>query len=190
MTLTITMLPTKTLREPSRSLTKEEILSPQIQSLIKDMIPAMYENDGIGLAAPQVGENIRLCIIGQDALYKDERPEIKSTHNLKNKDLVLINPVFQKLSKKFTKDDEGCLSVPGYYGEVKRHQEIYVTALDSKGEKIEFAAKNFFARVIQHEIDHLAGHLFIDRAPDLFHGDHKKKLPVDVVLGGVRKIEK
>ncbi len=188
MSLSITMLPTSTLRERSRELTKEEILSPEFQTLIRDMIPAMYENDGIGLAAPQVAVNVRLCIIGREAVHNDKRPEGKKPDPAK-KDLVLINPAYQKLNKKFTKDDEGCLSVPGYYGEVKRHQEIYVTALSETGEKIEFAAKNFFARVIQHEVDHLDGHLFIDRAPELFHGEHKKKLPVDVVLDGVRKID-
>ncbi len=188
MSLPITMLPTETLHEPSRELTKEEILSPKFQTLIKDMIPAMYNNDGIGLAAPQVGVNVRLCIIGKNAVYKDERPPA-TPKDTDQKDLVLINPVYQKLNKKFTKDDEGCLSVPGYYGEVKRHQEIYVTALSETGTKIEFAAKNFFARVIQHEVDHLDGHLFIDRAPDLFHGEHKKKLPVTIVLAGIRRIE-
>lgn len=188
MSLPITMLPTETLHEPSRELSQTEILSPQFQTLIKDMIPAMYDNDGIGLAAPQVGVNVRLCIIGKNAVNKDDRPPATPKATIQ-KDLVLINPVFQKLNKKFTKDDEGCLSVPGYYGEVKRYQEIYVTALNEKGEKIEFAAKNFFARVIQHEVDHLNGHLFIDRAPDLFHGEHKKKLPVDVVLDGIRRIE-
>lgn len=188
MPLSITMLPTATLRERSRELLPEEVLSPKFQTLIKDMVPAMYDNDGIGLAAPQVGVNVRLCIIGREAVHNDKRPNGKKPDPNK-KDLVLINPTYQKLSKKFTKDDEGCLSVPGYYGEVKRYQEIYVTALNEQGEKLEFAAKNFFARVIQHEVDHLDGHLFIDRAPDLFHGEHKKKLPVEVVLDGIRRIE-
>lgn len=188
MSLPITMLPTETLHELSRELSRDEILSPKFQTLITEMIPAMYDNDGIGLAAPQVGVNVRLCIIGKNAVDKDERPPA-TPKQTNQQDLVLINPVFQKLNKKFTKDDEGCLSVPGYYGDVKRHQEIYVTALNEKGEKIEFVAKNFFARVIQHEVDHLNGHLFIDRAPDLFHGEHKKKLPVQVVLDGVRKID-
>lgn len=188
MTLPITYLPTTTLRERSRELTVAEINSPTIQTLIKDMIPAMYENDGIGLAAPQVGVNVRLCIIGREAVYRDDRPATGQPDPHK-RDLVLINPVYQKLTKKFTKDDEGCLSVPGFYGEVKRHQEIYVTAQNEHGEKIEFMAKNFFARVIQHEVDHLDGYLFIDRAPDLFHGQHKKKLSTEVVLNNIRKID-
>ncbi len=187
MTLPITMLPTQTLRDRSRELTKKEILSPEIQKLIVDMVPAMYANDGIGLAAPQVGVNVRLCIIGKDALHRDKRPD-KTGFDPKKKDLVLVNPVYQKLTKKFAKDSEGCLSVPGYYGEVKRYQEIYVTALSETGEPIEFAAKNFFARVIQHEVDHLNGVLFIDRAPDLYHGEHKKKLAAEVVLDNIKKI--
>lgn len=184
--LKITMLPITTLRDRSHELTVAEILSPKIQQLITDMVPAMYENEGIGLAAPQVGENVRLCIIGKDALHRDDRPEV-TPFDPKKKDLVLINPVYTKLTKKYTKDSEGCLSVPGYYGDVKRLQEIYVTALNEEGKAIEFTAKNFFARVIQHEVDHLNGTLFIDRAPDLFHGEHKQKLPVDVVLDGIRE---
>ena len=187
MPLPITNLPTKTLRQGSRELTKAEILSPEIQQLMADMVPAMYDNDGIGLAAPQVGVNVRLCIIGKDAIHKDERPK-KAPADPKRKDLVLINPAYQKMNKKFTKDSEGCLSVPGYFGDVKRHQEIYVTALGEQGEPIEFAAKNFFARVIQHEVDHLNGTLFIDRAPDLFHGEHKRKLDANVVLNNVKPI--
>lgn len=188
MTLSITLLPTSSLRERSRELSQAEITSPLIQTLITDMIPAMYENDGIGLAAPQVGANVRLCIIGREAVHRDERPNHEKPDPTKT-DLVLINPAYQKLNKKFTKDDEGCLSVPGFYGEVKRHQEIYVTAQNERGEKIEFVAKNFFARVIQHEIDHLDGYLFIDRAPDLFHGQHKKKLDPQVVLKNIRQID-
>ncbi len=188
MSLLITLLPTETLRARSRELTPEEILSPHYQSIMKEMVQAMYDNDGIGLAAPQVGVNVRLCIIGQGALDRDERPD-KTKFNPEKKDLVLINPTYQKLTRKFTKDDEGCLSVPGYFGDVKRYQEIYVTALNTKGKPFEFTAKNFFARVIQHEIDHLNGILFIDRAPDLFHGEHTKKLPVEVVLDGIRRIE-
>lgn len=187
MSLPITYLPTKTLREPSRELTKPEILSPAIQQLMADMVPAMYNNDGIGLAAPQVGVNVRLCIIGKTAIHKDQRPD-KTPTDPKHKDLVLINPAYQKLNKKYTKDSEGCLSVPGYFGDVKRHQEIYVTALTDQGEPIEFAAKNFFARVIQHEVDHLNGTLFIDRAPDIYHGEHKRKLNAEVVLDNIKPI--
>ncbi len=187
MSLPITYLPTPSLREPSKTLSKAEILSPKIQELMVAMIPAMYDNDGIGLAAPQVGVNVRLCIIGKNAVHQDERPE-KNKARKTEKDLVLINPAYQKLNKKYTKDSEGCLSVPGYFGDVKRHQEIYVTALSETGEPIEFTAKNFFARVIQHEVDHLNGHLFIDRAPDIFHGDHKRKLAADVVLDNIKPI--
>lgn len=190
MSLPIVTLPTSTLRDRSRELTKEEILSSDIQQFITDMIPAMYDNDGIGLAAPQVGRNIRVCIIGKEAIHSNERPDKLKKKTNEKKDLVLINPVFQKLSKKLNEDDsEGCLSVPGFYGEVKRYDEIYVTALNEKAEPIEFAAKKFFARVVQHEVDHLNGILFIDRARDLYEGRHKKKLETEVVLKGIRGIK-
>lgn len=181
-------LPTQTLRDRSRELTTAEILLPEMQQFFIDMVPHMYEHDGIGLAAPQVGRNIRMCIIGKEAIGRAKRPE-KSEHGRTDKtDLVLINPVFQKLSKKMSEDSEGCLSVPGFYGQVRRYKEIYVTALDYNGKPIEFAAHDFFARVIQHEIDHLEGNLFIDRAFDLYQSEHKTKLDPKIVVKNIKEI--
>ena len=98
MSLPITMLPTETLHEPSRELSQDEILSPKFQTLITEMIPAMYDNDGIGLAAPQVGVNVRLCIIGKNAVDKDERPPATPKQTTQ-KDLVLIKKTDRKLLK-------------------------------------------------------------------------------------------
>ena len=186
--LPIVTIPSPNLRERSREITETEILVFDTQQFIKNMIPAMYENDGIGLAAPQVDQNIRVCIIGALAINSDERPDTKIDRTQHKKDLVLINPQYQKISKKYTTESEGCLSVPGFYGEVKRYSELYVTALNEQGEKIEFTAKNFFARVIQHEIDHLNGILFIDRAVDLYATKDKKKLATDVVMDNIRRV--
>lgn len=186
--LPIVTLPSSNLRERSTELTRTEILDPKMQQFIADMVPAMYGDDGIGLAAPQVDCNIRVCIIGKEAINSKERPEKTAGKKSDKKDLVLINPVYQKLSKKFTSDTEGCLSVPGYYGTVKRYAHIYVTALNEKGETIEFEAKDFFARVIQHEVDHLNGTLFIDRATDLYGTKHKKQLDSNLVLDSIREV--
>ena len=125
----------------------------------------MYSDDGIGLAAPQIGQNIRICIIGKDAIKMDKKTNITK----KSEDIVLINPVWQKTSRKQNWDTEGCLSVPKTYGKVKRYNHIEINAFDKNGEKINFTANGFFARVIQHEVDHLDGILFIDKAKDIYN---------------------
>ena len=153
--LKITTLPTASLREKSKEIDLDFLLSAETQKLIDEMIPKMYESDGIGLAAPQVGHNIRVCIIGKE-----------SDKKLKE-DLVLVNPVWEKTSRKKKADMEGCLSVPNTFGKVVRYARISVDALDRNGKKLAFEAKNFLARVIQHEVDHLDGVLFIDKATDI-----------------------
>lgn len=114
------------------------------------MIETMYAADGAGLAAPQIGQNIRLAIIGKDAA-----PD--------QKDWVIINPKIIKHSWKRTRDEEGCLSIPGVKKEVARFAKITVKTLDAKGRPLNFQAENLFARVIQHEIDHLDGILIVDK---------------------------
>lgn len=156
MILPIVTIPTPSLRERSKEVTRDFVLLPETQAYIKDLILTMYADDGIGIASPQVGKNIRICIIGREAT-----PE-------KKHDLVLINPVWTKTSRKTEWDTEGCLSVPNVYGKVKRYTNIEVQALDGQGNPISFEAKKFFARVIQHEVDHLDGILFIDKAKDTY----------------------
>lgn len=153
--LQIVTLPTPSLREKSKEIDHDFLLSPETQKLIDEMIPKMYKSDGIGLAAPQVGHNIRICIIGKD-----------SDNQLKE-DMILVNPTWERTGRKKKADMEGCLSVPNTYGKVIRYTRIHVKALDRNGEKLSFDAKNFLARVIQHEVDHLDGILFIDKATDI-----------------------
>lgn len=173
MNLPITRLPTESLRQKSKEVSREMLLSPEVQQLISDMIPTMYFNHGIGLAAPQVGVNLQICIIGKEAVPG------------KKKDLVLVNPEFVRTGRRTASDTEGCLSVSDLpdpskkvmckvYGRVKRYAEIHVSALDENGETLEFDAKDFFARVIQHEVDHLNGTLFIDKAKDLYSVDNEE----------------
>ncbi len=152
MILNITTEPSPLLHQVSKNLTKEEIRSKKINGFIKDLTETMYAKDGVGIASVQVGNPIQLCIIA-----KNFTPE-------KISDLVLINPTFIKASILRSWDEEGCLSVLNMYGSVRRFKKIKVSALNIKGKKIEFTATEFFARIIQHEIDHLNGVLFIEKA--------------------------
>ncbi len=149
------------LHEPSRELTTEETKTPEMKKFISDLIETMYKKNGVGIASVQVANPIRLCVIA-----KDFTPE-------KKEDLILINPKFSAIGILRQWDEEGCLSVPLVYGKVRRYKKIKVSALNSSGEKLEFEAKDFFARIIQHEIDHLNGTLFIDKAKNLHEIDKK-----------------
>lgn len=150
--MNIVLHPNPILTTPSADLSVDLLHSDDIQQMIREMIPTMYAAQGIGLAAPQIGKNLRVCIIGKDA---DESL---------TDDLVLVNPTWERLSRKHSTDTEGCLSIPKVFGKVKRWKDIHVEALDRDGNPLSFDAHDFFARVIQHEVDHLDGVLFIDKA--------------------------
>lgn len=146
------MEPDPLLHKVSKNLTAEEIDSKITKEFVRNLIETMYVKDGVGIASVQVDNPIQLCVIA-----KNFTPE-------KLDDLILINPSFKKASVLRSWDEEGCLSVPNIYGSVRRFKKIKVSALNIKGEKIEFTAIDFFARIIQHEIDHLNGILFIEKA--------------------------
>ena len=153
MVYDIVFEPNSMLHEPSGFVTVEQIKSREMQKFIKDMIETMYVKNGVGLAAVQVGKPILLFTL------------IKAYNDLnKHEDMVLFNPSYKKLTTSTITEEEGCLSVPGYYGERKRYSKISVTGTDRNGEIINFVAEDFFARIIQHEIDHLNGHLYIEKA--------------------------
>ncbi len=163
MILPITKEPNPLLHKVSKNLTAEDINSKTTKEFIGDLIETMYAKDGVGIASVQVGNPIQLCVIA-----KNFTPE-------KSSDLILINPKFVKTSVLREWSEEGCLSVPKIYGSVRRFKKIKVSALNVKGEKMEFIARDFFARVIQHEIDHLNGILFIEKAKKL-HTFEKEKI--------------
>jgi len=140
------------LRERARPLDKADIRSAAFQKLIDDMIDTMHEYHGVGLAAPQVHEGLRLFV----ALL-DEDPDAKSEA------AVIINPEIVANSSAIEEGWEGCLSIPDIRGMVPRYTDIRVQALDRTGRPIELNLKNFPARVAQHETDHLEGVLFFDR---------------------------
>lgn len=150
-------IPTPSLRQRSTEVNQKFLLQEETKSFIQDLIATMYRDDGIGIASPQVGKNIRICIIGKEATLE------------KKKDLILANPIWQKTSRKKVWDVEGCLSVPKTFGKVQRYKDVYVEAFNENGEKITFEAHDFFARVVQHEVDHLDGILFIDKAKDIYN---------------------
>jgi peptide deformylase len=153
--LNIITLPSNSLREPSKEIDKDFLKLPETQKFIDEMIPMMYKSDGVGLASPQVGKNIRICVISKEADKKLKQ------------DLILVNPAWERTGKKTNTDVEGCLSVPDTFGKVKRFSRISVKAWNRDGEEISFEAKKFLARVIQHECDHLDGILFVDKAFDI-----------------------
>ncbi len=162
MILPVVFDPNEILHQRARDLEISDWTTKKFPTLITDMIETMYAKDGVGLAAPQIGESLQLCVIA-----KNFTPG-------KKKDLVLLNPRWEKTSRRTQWDDEGCLSIPGLFGKVKRWRDIQVSALDEKGKQITFVAEDFFARIVQHEVDHLNGTLFIDRAKDLYQVERKK----------------
>jgi len=141
------------LRAKARALDKAEIKSATTQRLIDDMIDTMVEYHGVGLAAPQVHESVRIFVAALDSAEEGEEAE----------PVVLINPEISVVNSDVVDDWEGCLSIPDIRGRVPRAREIRVRAYDRKGDRIELRAHDFPARVIQHETDHLDGVLFFDR---------------------------
>lgn len=144
------------LRVKTRALDRNVIRHATVQKLIDDMIETMTEYRGVGLAAPQVHEEFRLFVAALNPGHDDEdEPPAEP--------IVLVNPEITAVGSEIVEDWEGCLSIPDIRGRVPRARDIKVRALDRNGEKIELRAKNFAARVIQHEADHLDGILFFDR---------------------------
>ena len=142
------------LRAKARGLDRADIKRPAVQSLIDDMIETMIEYHGVGLAAPQVHESVRLFVATIDPA-DDEQGEPEP--------VVIINPEITLVGSELVEDWEGCLSVPDIRGRVPRAREIVLRAVDRHGDRMELRVHSYPARVIQHETDHLDGILFFDR---------------------------
>ncbi len=138
-------------------------IDEKIQKIIKDMIKTMYEADGIGLAANQVGELIRLFVI--DLREKDEE---------KIGQVALINPVITACEGEIC-ENEGCLSVPGYQAQIKRYEKILVEGFNLDGNPVKIEAQGLLSRCLQHEIDHLDGFCFVDRLGPIKKALFKKR---------------
>ena len=142
-------------RAAARSVPTDQIRSAQIQQLIDDMVETMHEYDGVGLAAPQVHVGLRLAVLeipGDDSRSEESVPLT-----------VLVNPVVSPLGNETELGWEGCLSIPDLRGQVPRLARLRLVAFDRDGERYSVEASGFFARVIQHECDHLDGNVYLDR---------------------------
>ncbi len=177
--LSIIHTPNTTLRQGTREISREEIGNDKIQRLIAGMKKTLAATpDGVGLAAPQVGEPLRIFIVSEEAeeidrweekKRKEKKEDTEETYEKRKWNYyVFINPVIKKNAKKKLMRDEGCLSVPGKFGPVPRAEKITLEAFDEQGKKFVRGATRFFARVLQHELDHLEGILFIDKVEKLF----------------------
>lgn len=153
------------LREAARNLSVEEIAKAEVQRLIEDMRETMYDAPGVGLAAPQVGLSLRLAVIeDREALLQSLPPEELAQKERRPVPFqVLINPKIVRSSPKHVEFHEGCLSLAGFSAVVPRAHEIGVEYLDARGELHTLEASGWYARILQHEIDHLNGTLYIDR---------------------------
>ena len=139
------------LRRPARALQPSELRSPEVQRLIDDMIDTMKEYHGIGLAAPQVHESVRIFVAGSSD------PEAGLPL------IVVVNPEITPLGAETVEDWEGCLSIPDLRGKVPRARQIQLRGLDREGRRLDMKVAGYTARVMQHETDHLDGILFFDR---------------------------
>ena len=148
------------IRKPAVSVPQEEIRSKEIQELIDNMIDTMREYEGVGLAAPQihVSKQIAVLEVNANSRYPDA-PKVPLT--------ILINPKINSRSKKIVEAWEGCLSIPDMRGVVPRNDSLVCEALDREAKPIKLEVEGFFARVIQHEWDHLQGNVYLDRMTNL-----------------------
>lgn len=160
MILRVARLGHPVLRRKARPVPPERIGSAQLQALIEDMIQTMHDYDGVGIAATQVHVSLQVAVIESQGSPRYPRaPRIPLT--------VLINPKVQPIGRAQALDWEGCLSVEGLRGRVARWRAVQVQAYNRQGRPVQFAARGFFARVIQHEWDHLHGKVYLDRMRDL-----------------------
>jgi peptide deformylase len=153
------------LRKRSRKLSREQILSPAIQSLIEHMRETVRDAPGVGLAAPQVGESLQLAVIEDKAEYHKtlSDSELRERRRSEVPFHVIVNPVMELVAKPTELFFEGCLSLPGFTALVPRALGVRVHCFNHQGNPRTIDASGWYARILQHEIDHLHGLLYIDR---------------------------
>ena len=148
------------LRRVADPVVRGDIARAETQRLIDDMIETMYEYSGVGLAGPQVHVSRQIAVI--ECASHPRYPDMERIPLT-----VIINPVLTPVDGEMADDWEGCLSIPDFRGVTPRHAAVRLEAFGRKGERIELVAKDFFARVLQHETDHLHGRVYVDRMRDL-----------------------
>jgi peptide deformylase len=169
------------LREKAKAVLKKDIGTKTLTAVINRMKDALAVEDfGVAIAAPQIGESVRIFVIAGKAFETDEDAEqnVPEEKSAKHPDMVFINPVLTRLSKKKKEMSEGCLSVRGMYGTVMRHEKATVEAWDESGKPFTYHGSGLIAHIFQHEVDHLDGILYIDKAV---------KLEEDEDLGSARQ---
>lgn len=159
----IVTLPAPILRAKARRV---KAVTPEVRELIDDMVETMRHAPGVGLAAPQVGVGLRVIVVEYA-----EPPEDPEAAPKAPKLYTCVNPEIMRRSTEILSGAEGCLSIPGYLGEVDRHETITVKGLNRQGQPFRVKASGWLARVFQHEIDHLDGVLFIDRAKEVWKAE-------------------
>lgn len=163
----IVTVPNPVLRRKARPVTT---FDKSLQVLVDDMIETMRAAPGVGLAAPQVGVPLRVIVV--------EYPEDEEAEDAPPRLYVLINPEITRVSQEMESGVEGCLSIPGLVGEVERHLSIVVRGLNRYGQPVRWKLKNWTARIFQHEIDHLNGVLFTDRATRVWKPE-EAEIPIE-----------
>jgi peptide deformylase len=158
------------LRQRARKLRS---VSPAVQQLIDDMIETMRQAPGVGLAAPQVGASQRVIVVE----YAENQADDETPPRL----YVVVNPEIVRHSTGQVPGTEGCLSIPGYLGEVDRYQSVTLRGLDRRGRPLRLKANDWLARIFQHEIDHLDGVLFIDRASRVWKPEPDEAVAVQAI---------
>jgi len=158
---------------PDPILKRESKEIPQVdehhRKFIKEMYEVMYKANGVGLAAPQVGENLRIFIIDAGAREEEKKP------------LTMINPKLISLGDEVVPYEEGCLSFPDHFAEINRPDRLIIEYIDENNNKQTLNTDGFASRIIQHELDHLNGILFVD---------HLSRLKRDVIIRKMKKFKK
>lgn len=168
------------LREMAKKVPLADISSKKIKDLIKNMKAALHaEEDGVAIAAPQIGESVRIFVVNGETLAYIEKKKHAKEHEdeeeidepkeklLPTEDIVYVNPEITKFSKKKKKMEEGCLSVRWLYGQVERSEKVTLIAHNENGKRITQGVSGLMAQIFQHEVDHLNGILFTDTATDI-----------------------
>lgn len=158
----IITLPHPTLRRKARKVTD---FGPELQTVVDDMVETMRQAPGVGLAAPQVNVSLRIVVVEFGSEEDEEAPK---------KLYAVINPEFSRVSPETVLGTEGCLSVPGIIGEVERAEALTVKGFSRRGQPITIKAKGWLARIYQHEVDHLDGVVFVDRATRVWSGQESQ----------------
>lgn len=159
----IVSVPEPVLRKKAKTVTK---FDDKLQALIDDMVDTMREAPGVGLAAPQVGVSERVIVVEYYENEEDEDSE--EAEEAPKKLYTIVNPEITRKSTELVDGTEGCLSVPGYLGDVKRHETVIVKGQNRHGQPVTLKLKDWTARIFQHEIDHLNGVLFTDLATKIW----------------------